>query len=235
LLVTAGRPLRAAERKPFRRALGTILALDVDLRPFHAHCRRHKNLQWIARKKLGRFLRGEDLWEDMVKTLLTTNCTWPQTIAMVDRLVVAFHNEGGENPAFPSAETVATRGERFLATEVRVGYRARALRELAERAACGGLASLQTLDAEGFYQGVLAFRGFGDYAASSLLMLRGHHVRPVIDSWALARARELHFRGRRCSAAQVRRRYGHHGPHQALVTWFDLNREHYQRLPSDWV
>jgi hypothetical protein len=67
-----------------------------------------------------------------------------------------------------------------------------------------------------------------------VLALLGRRSRPVIDSWAIARASERHFGGRRCKPAEVVRIYEKFGEWAGLVCWFDLNREHYREWPPRW-
>ncbi|HET7451506.1 MAG TPA: hypothetical protein VFL12_02095, partial [Thermoanaerobaculia bacterium] len=53
-----------------------VFSLSVDLRSFHAQAADDPDLSWAAARGAGRFLRAPSLWEDAVKMLLTTNCTW---------------------------------------------------------------------------------------------------------------------------------------------------------------
>src|SRR6185503_9316477 len=121
------RPLAPRERAFAEARLGRMLHLDAPIDAFHRLCRADPSLRWIARLGLGRLLRSQDLWEDAMKTLLTTNCTWKQTVSMVARLV---EGAGPRAPsgarAFPSPDAVIAAGIRFLERDVKVGYRGRA-------------------------------------------------------------------------------------------------------------
>ena len=44
-------------------------------------------MRWIAETGSGRLLRCASLFEDLVKLVLTTNCSWALTTRMVDGLV----------------------------------------------------------------------------------------------------------------------------------------------------
>src|SRR5262249_20215956 len=85
-----------------------MLHLDAARGACHAVCRSEGRLRWIEKLGLGRLLRSQDLWEDALKTLLTTNCTWKQTVSMVNRLVEGLGPRAptGER-AFPSPRAVA--------------------------------------------------------------------------------------------------------------------------------
>lgn len=235
LRVRASRPLGPRLRRRVESRLTYSLALDMDLAGFHAHCRRRAELAWIARRRLGRFLRGEEVFEDLAKVLLTTNCTWRQTVGMVGRLTEGAGPTGrGGLQAFPGPQEILARGRRFLERGVRAGYRSGPLLELARAAAGRDLEGLLELPDGELLQAVQEFRGFGPYAASSILMLWGRGGRQVVDSWALARARER-FGARGAAPRALERRYAVHGPWRGLVAWFDLNRDAYRRMPPDWL
>jgi 3-methyladenine DNA glycosylase/8-oxoguanine DNA glycosylase len=235
LAITTGRTLSPAERAFADACLVRMLHLDAPLDAFHRVCRSDASLRWIAKLGLGRVLRAQDLWEDALKTLLTTNCTWKQTVSMVARLVdgIGPRSASGSR-AFPAPRAVAAAGARFFEREVKAGYRTRAAVELAERAQRGELDDFDAGDEDAARRVIRSWRGFGDYAATSVLALLGKRTRPVIDSWAIARASERHFSGRACKPADVVRLYERFGDWAGLVAWFDLNREHYRQWPPRW-
>lgn len=72
----------------------------------------------------------------------TVGAPWPKTKGMVARLVAALGRPFPFDPAlraFPSPEAISEAGEDFLAEEVRLGYRAPYVAELARRVAAGEL------------------------------------------------------------------------------------------------
>ncbi len=223
------RALTAGERTAVLARIRYAFAFDADTSGLHAMCRREPHLRWIARRGMGRLLRGEDLFEDALKTLLTTNCTWTQTIAMTRRLVDVCgpvdSKSGGR--AFPSPRAVLAAGAALLDAEVRLGYRTRAAIELAELAAEDGLAAVLAEDPPAARKRIRSWFGFGPYAAASLLQVLGRNDEVVVDSWATAQARLHFFGGRKCTPAQIRRIYAPYGPEAARIAWFDLNREHF--------
>ena len=223
------RALTAVERTAVLSRLRYAFSFDADTSGLHALCRRVPHLRWIARRGMGRLLRGEDLFEDALKTLLTTNCTWTQTIAMTRRLVdvcgTVDPQSGGR--AFPSPEAVLVAGAAKLDADVRLGYRTRAALELAELASEGGLDPVLTEPPPAARKRIRSWFGFGPYAAASLLQVLGRNDEVVVDSWATAQAREHFFGGRRCTPAQIRRIYAPYGAEAGKIAWFDLNREHF--------
>ena len=80
-----------------RPVVSRVLDLGSDLGPFHALCaaRRDEGFGWVADRLAGRILRSPSLFEDAVKVLCTTNCSWALTRLMVSRMVEAF-DRGGE-------------------------------------------------------------------------------------------------------------------------------------------
>ena len=52
-----------------------MLRLDDDLSPFYARAAGDPDLAWAA-AGAGRMLRSPTVFEDLVKTICTTNCTW---------------------------------------------------------------------------------------------------------------------------------------------------------------
>src|SRR4051794_24987190 len=64
-----------------------ILRLDDEMGDFYRMLRTEERLIWVTKAKAGRLLRGESVWEDLVKTICTTNCSWALTKKMVGNLV----------------------------------------------------------------------------------------------------------------------------------------------------
>ncbi|HET9795929.1 MAG TPA: Fe-S cluster assembly protein HesB, partial [Thermoanaerobaculia bacterium] len=116
-----------------RAAASRIFSLSVDLRRFLALAAEDPDLSWAAARGAGRFLRAPSLWEDAVKMLLTTNCSWAATRGMVVRAIDRFGGEG----AFPDPEAIARRREAPLNAAIRSGYRTGALLAFARGVASG--------------------------------------------------------------------------------------------------
>jgi N-glycosylase/DNA lyase len=92
--------LAPQESREAREAMRACLALDEELAPFQAPARDVEarraagggaardlpDLRWALARGAGRLLRSPTVFEDAVKTLCTTNCSWALTRAMVTRL-----------------------------------------------------------------------------------------------------------------------------------------------------
>ena len=231
--------VRAASTVPARLArpvVARVLDLGADLGPFHALCaaRRDEGFGWIAERRAGRVLRAPTLFEDAVKVLCTTNCSWSLTRSMVTRMVAAF----GRGGAFPDAAALAAFPERRLRDELKLGYRAPFLRSFATRVA-GGELDLAAWEDASLPDDELAARirsekGFGPYAAETLLRLLGRHGRLGLDSWSRKQVARLRFRGRVVKDARVARFYAPFGRYAGLAFWLDVTRDWHEGRERLW-
>src|ERR1051325_5380609 len=64
-----------------------MLRLDDDMSPFYDIVTRDPDLSWIASAGAGRLLRAPTVFEDLVKMICTTNCSWALTDKMINCLV----------------------------------------------------------------------------------------------------------------------------------------------------
>ena len=219
-----------------RPVVARVLDLGFDLAPFHALCaaRRGEGFGWIADRGAGRILRAPTLFEDAVKVLCTTNCSWALTRAMVARMIEAF----GRGGAFPDAAFLAALPERRLREELKLGYRAPFLRAFAGRVA-GGELDLATwedpaLSDDEVMARIRSEKGFGPYAAETLLRLLGRHGHLGLDSWSRKKVAELRFRGRPAKDARVARLYAPFGRFAGLAFWMDVTREWHEERDELW-
>src|SRR5205823_12025792 len=96
-------------------------------------------LAWAA-TGAGRMVRSQTVFEEVVKTICTTNCAWSGTVRMVTALVenLGAATEDGHH-TFPTAAAMAQEDERFYRDVVRAGYRGAYLHALAISVAEGSL------------------------------------------------------------------------------------------------
>src|SRR6202008_3426688 len=98
------------------------------------------DFEWIPKQGAGRMLRSPTVFEDLVKMICTTNCSWALTQKMVTGLVEKLGRKTSEGlHSFPGPEALAAMPVEFFVEEVRAGYRAPYLKELSERIVSGGL------------------------------------------------------------------------------------------------
>ena len=240
--------LDAAEAQEARAQIATCLALDDDLAPFReraAALERARaagrgdlpDLRWALARGAGRLLRSPTVFEDAVKTLCTTNCSWALTRLMVERLCAALGAEGprGER-AFPSPARMAARTETFYRETIRAGYRAPFLLSLARDVASGALElealRRSELPTPEVLQRLRALRGFGPYASEHLLRLLGRHDHLALDSWTRAKLARLRGRRRPPSDRTARRWYAPYGAWAGLAMWLEVTADWHADRPS---
>jgi 3-methyladenine DNA glycosylase/8-oxoguanine DNA glycosylase len=168
-----------------------MLGMDQSFEAFYGLAGGHPKLAQACKRGAGRFLRSPSLFEDTVKTILTTNTSWAGTIRMVDALVRDYGQPSPHNPehqAFPEPVRLADVDEAELAETARLGYRTPYILELA-RDVASGTRDLERLKSSNLptaeiKQELLSIKGVGDYSAASLLMLLGRYDSIPIDSWA---------------------------------------------------
>ncbi len=215
------------------RVLERVLDLKADLSSFHSSCAGDPRFAWVARRGAGRILRAPTLFEDAVKVLATTNCTWGLTKIMVKNLIERFDRGG----AFPDARFVAGLSPRVL-TAAKWGYRAPYLAAFAGRVASGKLDLARWEDPglpdEEVEKEIRAEKGFGPYAADTLGRLLGRHRKLGLDAWSRKKVATLRFRGRAVKDARVARFYAPFGRHAGLAFWLDMTRDWHEEKESVW-
>lgn len=204
-----------------------LFRLDEDLSRFYAVASEDPDLAWAA-SGAGRMLRAPTVFEDVVKTICTTNCAWSGTVRMVTALVEHLGEPArGGGRAFPSPAAVAAAGPEFFREVARAGYRGAYLHALAEQVASGAL-DLEALngpdlpDAE-VEARLLALPGVGPYAAAHVMLTSlGRYSRLVLDSWT--RPTYARLTGRKATDTAIARRFRRYGEFAGLAFWLMLTR-----------
>jgi 3-methyladenine DNA glycosylase/8-oxoguanine DNA glycosylase len=229
-----GPPPGGRARSGLVESLRRVLNLDEDLSPLYEVAAADPDLRWIT-AGAGRMARGATVFEDVVKTICTTNCTWAATERMVGVLVAELGepSAGGYGRAFPTPAAMAEADEAFYRDVARAGYRGAYLRTLAASVAGGSLdlealaaAPADELPDEDLEKRLLALPGVGPYAAAHIMMLIGRHSRLILDSWTRPKYARLNG-GRKASDRQIERRFRRYGRYTGLAFWLYLTR--------DWV
>ena len=210
------------------RRVASMLRLDEDLAPFYAICRRRPELSNVLKYGAGRYMRGASLWEDVVKTILSTNVLWKQAVVMINRLA-QLGDKGPSNSdlrAWPTPGQVLRAGSSYLRDRVHAGYRTGFILELASRQKAGDIdldaleAQASKMTADELYKALTAIKGVGKSSAHFLMNLLGHYDHIPVDSATFAYAKRVFFRGRKPTERQIRRRFAEFGKWQSLVYLF---------------
>ena len=221
-----------------RAAVAHVLRLDEDLRPFYEAAAADPELAWVT-TGAGRMLRSPTVFEEVVKTICTTNTVWGATVKMVSALVEHLGEpapgalSGPFGRAFPSPEAMARKNGAFYTETVRAGYRGAYLRSLAKSVASGkldlealGRASAEELPDDEVAAQLLALPGVGPYATAHIMMLLGRYTPLILDSWT--RPKYLRVSGaRQAKDTTIERRFRRYGDYAGLAFWLYLTR--------DWV
>lgn len=207
-----------------------ILRLDDNLDTFYETMLADPDFSWIGQQGAGRMLRSPTVFEDLVKMICTTNCSWSLTEKMVTGLVRNLGREGKDNlRTFPSPQALSLMPTKFFSEEVRAGYRAPYLKELADRVASGELdveAWLTTdLPTSELIKQIKGVKGAGDYAAENLLKLLGRYDGLALDSWTRAKFYKVRNNGRKASDKKIARYYSRFKEWRGLALWCDMTRD----------
>jgi len=228
--IKTSRPVGKKQAQEIERDVRHMLRLDDDLSEFYQTLTAHPEFAWVAHQGAGRLLRSPTVFEDLVKMLCTTNCSWALTEKMVSGLVNELGRESSDGrKSFPTAEVMAQKPEKFFRDKIRSGYRAPYLKELAQRVASGSLDVESWLTSElpvdELIKEMKSVKGVGNYAAENLLKLIGRYDGLALDSWTRAQFARLRNNGRVASDTKIARFYARFTSWRGLVLWCDMTHD----------
>jgi len=231
--VATARPVSDADRRLLRSTTRRVLNLDLDLSGFHRRVSGIDGMQWMAATDSGRFLRSASLFEDLVKLVLTTNCSWAFTTKMVRAMVQGYGAATAEGTrAFPGAAAIAVAGAKELRQRVRAGYRAPHLARLARQVAEGSTRpdewEQDTRDPQELRRDLLTLPGVGPYVAENVLRFLGRPAGLGLDSWLRAKYARVYHGGRRVTDRTIARRYAKLGAWGGLALWCEMTRDWFE-------
>lgn len=239
-LCVVGRAPAASTTAELVTVIRSMLRLDEDLSAFYTVAGGDPDLSWVV-SGAGRLTRSPTVFEDVVKTVCSTNCHWSATRRMVTALVEHLGEPAadGSGRAFPTPAAMAEVGEGFYREVARAGYRGRSLREIARRVADGEI-DLEELARPGAVADTEAtarlesLPGVGPYAAAHVALMLGHYAQLILDSWT--RPTYARLVGRTQVADRtIRRRFAGYGSWAGLAFWLYLTRDgvHEEPAPRD--
>jgi N-glycosylase/DNA lyase len=216
-------------RDSLTKTVRHMFRLDDDLSAFYELVREDSELSWCA-TGAGRMLRAPTVFEDVVKTICTTNTSWSGTRKMTHALVTSLGVEApGGGRTFPTPEAMAEVDEGFYREVVRAGYRGPYFKQLATDVAEG------TIDLEELHDPdlpddeaaarLLALPGVGPYAAAHVMLTSlGRYSRLVLDSWTRPTYYKLSGARSALKDATIERRFKRYGEWAGLAFWLYLTR-----------
>jgi 3-methyladenine DNA glycosylase/8-oxoguanine DNA glycosylase len=225
----------AAVQRELTARVRRILHLDADYSEFYRIAAGDPALQWVTRGA-GRFVHSATAFEDVVKTICTTNCAWSATIRMTGALVAGL-GEPVSGAAgmrlFPTPQAMAGAPEAWYRDVARTGYRGAYLRAIAASVARGEVdlevladTPAETLPDDVLEEQLRELPGIGPYAAAHVMMLMGRYSRLVFDSSTRPKYARLSGRKPRSDATIVRR-FKRYGRFAGLAFWCYVT--------SDWL
>ena len=232
-----GPPLDPVRARDLVARLRQVLSLDVDLSAFYRLAEEDPELSWV-RSGAGRMIRGATVFEDVIKTVCTTNCAFAATIRMVRTLVEHLGvrapgapRSGPLGRAFPTPGAMAGAPDGFYRTVVGAGYRTAYLRKIATAVADGtvdlealGGARSASLSDDEVAARLRALPGVGPYAAAHIGLMLGRTSALILDSWT--RPTYARLNGRRAVKDRtIERRFKRYGRYAGLAFWMFLTRE----------
>jgi 3-methyladenine DNA glycosylase/8-oxoguanine DNA glycosylase len=228
----AGYFMSDAQMGEIRRVVARIFGFDQDVERFYAHARGLPGYDWMERAGVGRMLVSPTVWEDLAKTLLTTNTTWSMTKGMVNCLAALGEADSGGDPTFPTPEQVAALTPEALNEQVRAGYRGAYLHALAAAIAEGRMDPEAwrdpALSSADVYRHIKSIKGFGDYAAGAMMRLLWRFDELGLDSVCRTMFKTRYNNGAAATDREIAAHYAPFGAWRGLAVWMDVIRENYE-------
>ena len=165
--------------RQIKNMMGRIFRLDEDLDGFYGMCKNLPQFSYVARENRGRILRCPSLFEDILKTVFTTNCTWKNTEMMAENLCSLCDD------CFPTPQEIVGLGIEALKAKVKLGYRAEYVYEFSKKVIEGqfDLDTWETIDdTQELKEKIRSIKGVGEYSAHHIMMLLGNYSFLPLDS-----------------------------------------------------
>lgn len=219
-----------ADASLLKASVRHLLRLDENVGEFYEMAGKIGKVTWASEQFAGRLLRGSTVYEDLIKTVCTTNCTWSVTRNLTTKLVEHLGEETScGRRAFPSPKAMAAMPAEFYRETIRAGYRSEYLVEIAVAVAERRLDPENWLTSElptpELKKEMKRVKGVGDYAADNLLKLVGRYDGLALDSWLRAGFYKKHNNGKKCPDKKIERHYAKFGKWRGLAIWCDMTED----------
>lgn len=232
ILAESHKKLAKTDVEELENVVETCLRLDEDLSSLYELLEEYPEFSWVKEIGAGRSIRSPTIFEDVVKTICSTNCSWALTKAVSRRLCSKLGERLSEEfYTFPTPLQMASKTEQFIKTEVKAGYRSPYLIELARKIVDGELDveawKDSPLDSASLKKEIMKIKGVGDYAADSILKLLGRYDFLALDSWLRKRFAKIRKKGETASDEQIEEFYAPFGRWKGAVLWLDMTKEYF--------
>ncbi len=192
LCCSTGRGADSDIRAALTAAARRMFWLESDFSELWDLCRGSSELGYVSQRRCGGMLRSPTVFEDIIKTICTTNCDWRNTKRMCESLCSL------QDGAFPDATTLLRMPASTLRSRTSMGYRVRTVRTVARQWANGKL-PIEEWAREGDYSRIReslgGIWGIGEYSINHILVLLGDFSQIPVDSEVLQYLRQAHFGG----------------------------------------
>ncbi len=221
--IDSDRKLNKQESETIQRMFGLHLTLES----FFDLAREHDR-HWIPEFHMGRLMRAETVFEDLIKLILTTNCTWSLTKKMVTDLCANLGEKAGDVFCFPTPEAFAKKRVDYFTTKVKLGYRAPYISAISKAVVSGKLDVEKWVTDDRPYavlkKEILALPGAGPYVADNLLRYLGKYDGLGVDSWVRGRLQEMWNAKKQPDDKAILKKYKHFEEYKGLMLWCDVTK-----------
>jgi len=229
--VESGHELGEMDVEEVEDIVETCLRFDEDLTSFFELLEGYPEFRWVKEMGAGRSVRSPTVFEDVVKTICSTNCSWALTKATSRRLCGKLGEPFTDGSyTFPTPVQMASTTEEFMRAEIKAGYRSPYLIDLSRKIVEGELDveawKNSPLDSTSLKNEIMKIKGVGDYAADHILKLLDRYDFLALDSWSRKRFSQIHNDGEQASDEEIEEFYAPFGKWKGLLIWLDLAREY---------
>ncbi|UCH57040.1 MAG: hypothetical protein JSV18_06805 [Candidatus Bathyarchaeota archaeon] len=231
ILVESHEGLEKSGLEEIEQAVAACLRLDEDQSSLLDLLRGYPEFGWVEEIGAGRSVRSPTVFEDVVKTICTTNASCGLTKGIVSRLYSKLGEVfAGDAYTFPTPERMASAKAEFIKKEIKAGYRSPYIAELARKVVDGELDveawNNSSLVSSSLKREILKVKGVGEYAADNILKLLGRYDFLALDSWMRRRFSETHGGGGEVSDEEIREFYAPFGRWKGLVFSLDMAKDY---------
>lgn len=231
ILAESHKMLDRADVEELENVVRMCLRVDEYVSSFYEMLEGYPRFNWIKEIGAGRSVRSPTVFEDVAKTICSTNCSWALTKAVSRRLCSKLGEHFSEDfYTFPAPQQMASKTEGFIKTEIKAGYRSPYLFELACKIVDGQLDveswKNSPLDSATLKLEIMKIKGVGNYAADNILKLLGRYEFLALDSWFRKRFSKIHKEGETALDEEIEEFYAPFGRWKGLVFGLDMTKEY---------